>query len=458
MMIVIMLPSTRISMMIVMVITILVATCCIPSTATIIDLSKDLPEDTAAMKFSEGAKAMEQAATAEPNIRAAIVMEKGKIVSSYYREDVNPSDSSPVFSATKSWMGLLIGLLVDDGLLSVHQTLGEIFTEDEAWTDVTDGIEDFRKNVTIKEMLTMTSGLTTALVPALMSIYLGTNVGGSSLSDSLAYPDIGEKGEFAYLSISNILSYVILKLSGKTPGELLAERVMPHLGIQVDDYAWTKNSDGLENAFVGMEVTPKMMVKFGQLYMQKGLAGPYEEQRVVSQAWVENSFTRHAYAAFSLERLAEIPPIFGTTETDVYYGYLFWGHPSKPNVFCSSGLIGNDMCIDPDNKRVVLQQTDFHFGMSDISGVINGIPMKLVHIGLNETLSFSAPNPNIEDSASHAHEVIGEEMEFPKSAVNALKSEELSNSGVMHVSFGYHLCLWFIFSAELLFTTIMFMI
>ncbi len=47
-------------------------------------------------------------------------------------------------------------------------------------------------------------------------------------------------------------------------------------------------------------------------------------------------------------------------------------------------------------------------------------------------MSFSAPNPNIEDSASH--EVIGEEMEFPKSAVNALKSEELLNSGVMHVS------------------------
>ena len=37
-----------------------------PSAATIIDLSKDLPEDTAAMEFSEGAKAMEQAAIAEP--------------------------------------------------------------------------------------------------------------------------------------------------------------------------------------------------------------------------------------------------------------------------------------------------------------------------------------------------------------------------------------------------------
>ena len=120
----------------------------------IIDLSKDLPEDKAAMEFSEGAKAMEQAAIAEPRIRAAIVMENGKIVSSYYRKDVTPSDVSPIFSGTKSWTGLLIGLLVDDGLLSVDQTLGEIFPDDAAWTDVTDGSEDFRKNVTIEELLT----------------------------------------------------------------------------------------------------------------------------------------------------------------------------------------------------------------------------------------------------------------------------------------------------------------
>jgi hypothetical protein len=272
-------------------------------------------------------------------------------------------------------------------------------------------------------------------------------MGGSSLSDSLAYPDIGEKGQVAYLGVSDILSYVIVKLSGKTPGNLLAERVMSHFGIQADDYVWTKNPDGLENAFIGMEVTPAMMLKFGQLYIQKGLAGPYEEQRVVSQRWVEDSFTRHAHAPFSIGRMNEVVPIFAPLqgETDVYFGYLFWGHPSKPNVFCLSGLGGNDMCIDPDNKRVVLQQADFDFSMSDFMGVATGLTMKLVHIGLDETLSFSDPNPNIEDSASH--EDIGEEMESPKSALNALKSEELSNSGDVYVS----LATFFGFSAVLIF-------
>ena len=354
---------------------------------------------------------------------------------------------SPIFSGTKSWTSLLIGLLVDDGLLSVDQTLGEIFPDDVAWTDVTDGSEDFRKNVTIEELLTMTSGL---LDPpdAPISFLLGTNVGGSSLSDSLAYPDIGEKGKFTYVVLSNILSYVIFKLTGMTPGELLAERVMPHLGIKVDDYVWSKNSDGLENAFIGLEVTPTMMVKLGQLYMQKGLAGPYEEQRVVSQRWVEASFTRHSRlypSSYPVQGYLEaaMPVFFAEQgEPDAYYGYFFMGHPSKPNIFCSSGLGGNDLCIDPDSRRVVLQQTDFHFSMRDIMDTLTSSVhpafdevFNLAQIGLDETLSFSAPD--VEDNASHEVNGTGGggEMEFPKSAVNALKSEELLNSGVIqHVS------------------------
>ena len=67
--------------------------------------------------------------------------------------------------------------------------------------------------------------------------------------------------------------------------------------------------------------------------------------------------------------------------------------------------------------------------------------MKLVHIGLD--VSFSAPNPNIEDSASHE---IGEE-ESPKSAENVLMIEKLSNSGVIDAS----LATFFGFFAVLIF-------
>ena len=78
----------------------------------------------------------------------------------------------------------------------------------------------------------------------------------------------------------------------------------------------------------------------------------------------------------------------------------------------------------------MLQQTDYDFSMRDILDSLTTSVhpafdevFKLVQIGLDETLSFSAPD--VEDNASH--EVNGTstsgggEMNFPKSAVNALK-------------------------------------
>ena len=52
-------------------------------------------------------------------------------------------------------------MLVDDGVLSIDDTLGDIFTDESAWADIDDNSTEFRKNVSIKDMLTMTSGLVT---------------------------------------------------------------------------------------------------------------------------------------------------------------------------------------------------------------------------------------------------------------------------------------------------------
>ena len=46
---------------------------------------------------------------------------------------------------------------MDDGILNLDTTLGEIFPEEQVWTNVTSANE--RKNITIQEMLTMTTGI-----------------------------------------------------------------------------------------------------------------------------------------------------------------------------------------------------------------------------------------------------------------------------------------------------------
>lgn len=68
-----------------------------------------------------------------------MVIENGSIVSSYLSDDADPKKPIQLNSVTKSWMSFLFGTLVDDGLLSLDETLGDIFPDDDAWAGVTDG-------------------------------------------------------------------------------------------------------------------------------------------------------------------------------------------------------------------------------------------------------------------------------------------------------------------------------
>jgi len=201
----------------------------------IIDLSQDIPQDDAAMSSSPGALAIQQAALQDPFTRSAIVIEDGDIVASYYRDDVDPNEDFPVHSVTKSWTSLLFGIMIDNGLLSLDETLGDIFPSSKAWSDVTDGSIDFRKSITVEEMLTMTSGLILNPERDIISC-----LGGCSLEDSLAISDAdGVKGEFNYLALNNVPSYIIKERSGMTPKQYLDANVMGKLGIGKEEYDWS---------------------------------------------------------------------------------------------------------------------------------------------------------------------------------------------------------------------------
>ena len=86
-----------------------------------------------------------------------MVLERGKIVTSYVRDGIATSDTYNIYSATKSFMSLLVGMLIDERSLSLDDTLGDVFTNSTVWDNVE--MADYVQSVTIEEMLTMTSGL-----------------------------------------------------------------------------------------------------------------------------------------------------------------------------------------------------------------------------------------------------------------------------------------------------------
>jgi CubicO group peptidase (beta-lactamase class C family) len=64
----------------------------------------------------------------------------------------------------------------------------------------------------------------------------------------------------------------------------------------------------------GMYLTPKDMLKFGELYLNKG---NWKSNRILSKKWVENSFKNY-------RNLDNVPDKNG-------YGYLWWHHNYQLN-------------------------------------------------------------------------------------------------------------------------------
>ena len=286
-------------------------------------------------------------------------------------------------------------MLVESDLLSLNETLGDIFTDSEAWGGVIDEETiDFRKNVTIEDMLTMSSGLIDPPLPdevmdpsfvmtdeMLEADFVGGQVGGANLTHSLGLPNIGTKGEFSYLAASNIMSYVIQTRSGLSPREYLSANVMQKLNIGEDEYGWEQNADGVELGYHGLELTPLQMAKFGQLYLQEG---QYKEDNyLVSKSWVEDSLTTHAV----------------NPETQSGYGYLFWNIGPYS---CAMGFLGQDICIDPDTERVVVQQRD-----ADYENILAGNYI-MTPIALDPSLSFDSSDKTIAESPTISEETVAE--------------------------------------------------
>jgi len=367
----------------------------------IIDLSKDLEFDDDAIRSSPGSLAINHLASSDSNIRAAMVLEGGKVVSSYRRDDVDPNEPFHIQSVTKGLITLLIGMLIDEGegKLTLGTSLGDVFTNPSVW----EGMEDseLRQKITILEMITMTSGLTYDIEAWFGTVNKAIRgeisweyiAGGGSLVDALDIsfmPMMEEnRGSYSYLTVNNILSYVILEVSGLTPRQYLAENILPGLGIENDDLSWNHMDNGMEDAFAGIHLTANQMAKFGQLYLQRGVTGTGSGSQLISEDWIDDTLS--VFVEGSLPHGSAIKG-----------GYLWFDKSDlSPGTWCAMGAGGQYICVNSLLGRVVVTQRDETIGDSvtndgkEMPGIDDidpaeafGASLLLVEIGMSPDFSI----------------------------------------------------------------------
>lgn len=240
------------------------------------------------------------------NTHSVLISKKGKIVYEKYFDGYTNRTIHDQRSASKSIASAITGIAIEEGLLKNDSD----FIYDYLPKKYQNPKEVLKSEIKIKDLLTMSSGLdavdfgTKRKSKASEQAYQNSR---NWLKTVLEAPMINKPGTVAnYGSANPYLLSVILNDLTPIPLQLyMDQKLLNPLGIH--NYAIQKEMTGKPYFGGGMYISPRQMLKFGQLYLCKG---KFNKKRILSKNWVEKSFKNY----LNLEN----------TKDKNGYGYLWW--------------------------------------------------------------------------------------------------------------------------------------
>ena len=239
--------------------------------------------DRAALDAAVRAAFDEQNTNGYPDTRAIVVVQGGAIVAERYAPGFTQDTRMLGWSATKSIMGTLVGLLVDDGVLKLDAP---------APVPEWQGAGDPRAAITLRQLLTMSSGLTfvESYLPGNASIKMLFEAGDmGALAASLPL-EHAPGTHWSYSSgTTNILSRIVFQATGGTlegmtrfaQTRLFAPAGMRSALIEPDE------SGVLVGSSYGY-ATARDWARYGVLHLNHGEAGG---KRLLSKEWLDFALT-----------------------------------------------------------------------------------------------------------------------------------------------------------------------
>jgi CubicO group peptidase (beta-lactamase class C family) len=271
-------------------------------------------------------------ATALPQLRSLIVARDGRVLTE--RVFRGPSLDTPVNikSASKTILSALAGIAIDKGELEgPDQKAAAILGR-----RVPPSADPRVRDITVGHLLSMSAGLERTS---------GRNYGRWVTSRdwvryALSQPFVDQPGGGMLYSTgtSHILSAVLTDAAGRTTHQLAREWLGAPLGVTFPP--WPRDPQGVYFGGNDMLMSPRAMLKFGEMYRNGGVHGG---RQVVPATWVRASWT----------------PWVRSPRNGNGYGYGWWikdvgGHP----VYFAWGYGGQMIYVAPSLAMTVVMTSD----------------------------------------------------------------------------------------------------
>lgn len=238
------------------------------------------------------------------NTHSVLIAKKNRLVFENYFDGFNANIPHDLRSASKSISSAIIGIAIDDKTIeSVDEKLYDFIPQQYQYTKDT-----LKSKISLKDLLTMSSGLDVNNQAGEDYYQNPNNTTNEWLQTVLEAPMVKEPGTYAdYGSANPFLLGIALNERLDIPLEIyMNEKLFAPLQIsnyinQTDDSEITPYFGG------GMLLTSRDLLKFGQLYLDKG---QWKGKQIISEKWVNESLEKHV----------QLQDVQDKNE----YGYLWW--------------------------------------------------------------------------------------------------------------------------------------
>jgi CubicO group peptidase (beta-lactamase class C family) len=276
-----------------------------------------------------------------------VIIQDGKIRFEKYGLGFSADGRWTSFSVAKSFTSTLVGAAIKDGYIkSIDDKVSDYIP------DLKGSVYD---NVTIKQLLTMTSGVKwnedyadpksdVALFNA-HKAEPGVDVTVSYMRKLKREAPPGTKWVYK-TGETNLIGVLVSSATKKNLSDYLSEKVWRPFGME-HNASWLLGSTGHEISGCCLQASTRDFARFGLFILGGGIV---EGKSVLPAGWIAEATTKHA----------------DTDQAEDGYGYQWW--TVNDASYAAKGIFGQGIFIDPKRKLVIAsnsnwpQATDFQGG------------------------------------------------------------------------------------------------
>lgn len=290
-------------------------------------------------------RCMEQIERLNLAVNSFMLLQDGKTTARFWRKPYREDCQQLLFSLSKSFTSIAIGIAWDNGYLDLHDRVTSFFPE-----KLPEIVPVNLASMTIHHLLSMNTGHRE-------NIYNDVVSRRDWVKAFLSLDVEHEPGSHYRYSTpaTYMLSAIVERATGENMFQFLTQRLFEPLGIPHP--SWETCPLGIVAGGMGLSITTEAIARFGQMLLDKGV---YGGKRIVSQAYIELATREQSDNRQDEDKI----------DWAQGYGYQFF--LCRRGCFMGNGAFGQ-LCFVAPEQRIVIAATSSFTSMKQLQTLLDVI-------------------------------------------------------------------------------------